>query len=346
MALVLTGCAANSSALPEVPEASPTPQGTPFQAHLGEYLDPAWTNQPVERPDRCSRAEDGELEGYVNGKLIVLYADGQGLLDPTWLGAGADVEPNEPGPPDWGLPWADSPGEVGTVVVVWDNRVEAASYLDGSKGYRVDWGVKLVDFRTKTVVGDAYFPGGAPPYTKSGPGDTTGDDPWADLFAALRARLFAAPFTSHLTDYLDPAWMSQPTEWTPGPMAGYINGGLVVVSADTGQLLRSSLEARYPAPDAPGPPDWGLPWADTPDEVGTVAIVWTIQEEESTYADGTSAYREDFMVRLVDFQTRTVISEGSFLGEMPPNSKSCSGDLITRQPWDRLMEDLRALPQR
>lgn len=336
VAIVLAGC----SPTPEVntPEVSATPWSAQFQVHLSEYLDPAWTSQPIVGLDRCWRHEDGELEGYINGKLIIVSADTGQLLYRPYSVPGSD-DPNEPGTPDLVLPWANTPEEVGTVVLVWTIKKEAALYTDGSRGYRVDWGVKLVDFQTKEVVGDAYFIG-----LPLDQGVKVGEPPWTDLMAALQARLFALPFQAHLREYLDPAWTSPPIDWRNSPR-GYINGKLIVVSADTGQLLRPSYsKTPYSDPNEPGPPEWGLPWADTPEEVGTVVLVWATQDQEFTYTDGNSAYREDFMIKVVDFQTKTVVGEGSFLGESLPTAKLCSGDLIGQSPWADMMRRLRALP--
>lgn len=320
--MVLAGCGGTSEK--NTPEVSPTPWSAPFQAHLSEYLDPAWTSQPIESLGRCWRREDGDLEGYINGKLIVLSVD-TGQLLPL---------------PDAGL-WADTPEEVGTVVLVWAIKTEDATYWDGTKGYREDWGVKLVDLEKRAVVGDAYILGDSPPTYKSGPGDVTGLPPYNDTVDALRARLFAEPFQGHLSEYLDPAWTTQPIEWSH--LNGYINGKLIVVSADTGQLLRPSYSQKSHDSNEPGPPDWGLPWADTPEEVGAVVIVWAIQGQESTYMDGAAAYSEDFMVKLVYFETKTVVGEGSEAGEIS-TFKSCPGDEIGGSPWADLWEDLRALP--
>lgn len=344
--VAVAGCSASPEQGQTTETVAPTTTGwqaAAFDGHLDGYLDPRWTSTPVASlygagdmfaNQPCVRTEDTELEGYVTGKVVVVSASSRQLIDVSQSPAAADL-------------LATNPDEVGTVVVVWEITVQTGVYTANEKALRLDWGVRVVDFEHANVVAEGYFRGGAPPYTKYGPGDATGDPPGDDLVIALKARIFAAPFEQTRGQYLDPAWMSQTPEidYELAQRLGRIDsvsGKLIVVSADTGQLLRPAFPVSSDA--QPGPPDWGLSWAAAPDEVGTVVIVWTFARPLSNFFDGTG-YRQDYKVRVVDWTTKTVISDAYYYGETPSTAKQCSGDTYSASPWPDLMESLRAAPQ-
>jgi hypothetical protein len=155
-------------------------------------------------------------------------------------------------------------------------------------------------------------------------------------------------FQAHINEYLDPEW----TKTAPGYpyifREGYIRGGLVVVSADTGLVISPlDWEPSYMSTEEPGPPDWGLPFARTPEEVGTVVIVWATREEAFTYGDGAKAYRIRWDIKVVDLAARAVVHTRPCPGDDPKTWKAWgSGDLIGPAPWLHLIRGLRELPTR
>ncbi|MDO8364210.1 MAG: hypothetical protein Q7V88_15050 [Actinomycetota bacterium] len=342
--VALVGCSASPQQSATTETVAPTTTGwqsAAFDGYIDEYLDPSWTSEPVASMygagdmfanQPCVRADDTQLEGYVTGEVVVVSADRRQLIDLSQSPSAAGL-------------LAFTPDEVGTVAVVWEITVQTGVYIGNDKALRLDWGVRLVDLERKTVVAEGYFRGDAPPHTKYGPGDATGDPPTDDLAIALKARVFAAPFEETRAQYLDPSWMSQTPEidYELAQRLGAIdsvNGKLIVVSADTGQLLRPAFAT---SDSEPGPPDWGLSWAATPDEVGTVVIVWTFARPLNNFVDGTG-YRQDYKVRVIDWTTKAVISDAYYYGETPATAKSCSGDTYSPPPWPDLMESLRAAP--
>jgi hypothetical protein len=162
--------------------ATPTPTATPwsydltsFQAHISEYLDPAWTSTKPDYPYLSG--------GYITGGLIVVFADTRRVISPL---SQKDPYNQPPGPPDWGLPFARTPDEVGTVVIVWPEREELWTYSDGAKAYGEDWAVKVVDLEARAVVCTHWFSGGAVPKVKYSKGDLRADPPWSSLMGGLR----------------------------------------------------------------------------------------------------------------------------------------------------------------
>lgn len=349
--VALVGCSGAPPSPPPTPspEPSATPWSEPFRAHLDEYLNPAWTSLTVVAREGCMRPEDLELEGYINGKLIVVSVDKRELMRSYGSLNPATNDPDEPGPPDWGLPWAQTPEEVGTVVLVWASPIDPLT-VGGTYRKGEALGVRVVDFERKEVVSEGVvYPGFA-----MGPsGEERDASPWAYLTGALRSRLFAAPFQAHLPEYLDKAWLGDPSDDVDilAFVEGHIRGGLLVVSADTGELLRPSFaeslygETKISGAVAPGPPDWGLRWAETPEDVGTVLLVWPRRVRTTgTFTDGAAGYFEFPKVKLVDLELREVIGEWWNVGDDPGTVKFCSGPITGRSPWADLMADLRGLP--
>jgi hypothetical protein len=170
LATLLVGCGGGTVPTPKstpIPTPSPTPYAVNFEPYLSEYLDPAWTGEPIEgAEDACDGPKDLPLGGYINGALIVVDADRGEVVGP--------------GPSD--LPWANTPSEVGTVVVVHLKRATS---------------ITLVDFEKKVVVGKKQY------HAALG---------WMEVYDALRGRLSVSPFYSHLDEYLAKKWhASRPT---------------------------------------------------------------------------------------------------------------------------------------
>ena len=312
---LLVGCG-GGTAPPSTPTPIPTPSPTPyaanFEPYLSEYLDPAWTGEPIQgAEDACEGPKDHPLGGYINGKLIVVDADRGEIV--------------VPGRSEQDLPWADAPSEVGTVAVVHLKRATS---------------IKLVDFEKKVVVGETQYH------------DQVG---WPTVYEALRSRLLVSPFYSHLDEYLAKKWTSRPTDKETGEslpggpkraaawaLDGYIRGGLIIVAADTREIL-SPLD--WPDPSDEYPPDFGLPFADTPEEVGTLVLVWPEKEEGRSYWDGGKEYYLNWKVRLIDFEKKKVLDAGWAGGGGGPSTKFCRGD-IGWWPWWQLIDYLRELPRR
>ncbi len=138
------------------PGAAASP-GTPVESRLADYLDPRWAaTAPV--------SETGDLAGAVVGGLMVVDVAKRQVMFGSWFDAHPDGQ-------------AGSAEEVRTVVLVWSTDVDVGTYSDGASGWREDYWVRVVDFATKQVVGDAVVPGGDPPESKSGAGDATGSEP-------------------------------------------------------------------------------------------------------------------------------------------------------------------------
>jgi hypothetical protein len=190
--MVLAGCSGSEFTAPPDPIPS---LAAPFQAQLGEYLDPEWLGPPNEATEGCLAELGGDhracgLGGSIKGSVVIVEADtrqiAHGFLEalayPDSVDALVDVKE------DGGTPvsLAATPSEVGTVVLLWTTSTEAATYTDGTKGYRIDYKVKIVDFDQQAVVGEALLRGHSPPYpAKFTKGDWTGSAPWDVLLTAL-----------------------------------------------------------------------------------------------------------------------------------------------------------------
>jgi hypothetical protein len=224
VALVIAAC--GSAPVEATPAATATPIPTPtpwvypadlFQAHLAEYLDPNWTRTAPDHPYL-----DG---GYLNTGLIVVSVDARQIISPlVW-----EQPYGEPGPPEWGLPFARTPEEVGTVVLVWAEKPELWEYSDGAKAYGEDWAIKIVDFEAKAVVGTRWFSGGLLPKVKYVKGDLHADPPWARLMGHLRQlpSTREAAVTPEMA--LEAACDGTPVPWA-APYAGKVHPLVVVDS--------------------------------------------------------------------------------------------------------------------
>jgi hypothetical protein len=169
----------------------------------------------------------------------------------------------------------------------------------------------------------------------------------------------AAPFEAHLSEYLDPEWLSQPSEGNTGcledldvyynwPKAcgleGSIKGSVVIVDADTRQIAPGFLSALA-SPDSVDAlghvkGDGGTPisLAATPAEVDTVVLLWSTTTQAATYTDGARGYRTDYRVKIVDFAKQAVVGEAYIKGQSPPYPvKSSKGDWTGSAPWDVLL---------
>jgi len=114
------------------------------------------------------------------------------------------------------------------------------------------------------------------------------------------------------------------------------------VAADTREIL-SPLD-WYDRRDK-YPPDFGLPFADTPEEIGTLVLVWPDKDEGRSYTDGGNEYYLNWKVKLIDFEKRTVLDAGWAGGYGGPPTKRCRGD-IGSWPWSVLVDYLLELPRR
>lgn len=134
------------------PDATP---GTPVENGIAEYLDSNW----------ASTAPTAKA-GYprVVGGLVIVDVAKRELMFRGWF----DAHPDE---------LADTLEQVRTIALVWTTEKDVGSYTDGASGWRTDYWVRLVDFRTREVLGDGFVRGGDPPASKSGAGDTHGDLP-------------------------------------------------------------------------------------------------------------------------------------------------------------------------
>lgn len=193
--VVLAGCSGSQITLPPDPIPS---LAAPFQAHLRDYLDPEWLSPPSDAIAHCGWFPDLHenfpeaacgLKGSITGSVVIVDADTRQIA-PEFLEAVAypdSVDALVFVERDGGTPisLASTPAEVGTVVLLWSNTTEAATYLDGTKGYRIDYGVKIVDFGKQAVVGEVAIKGASPPQTKLTEGNWPGFAPWDGLLVAL-----------------------------------------------------------------------------------------------------------------------------------------------------------------
>ena len=198
--MVLTGCVRQLSLPTPEPDLRPT-LAAPFEAHLSEYLDPAWMSQPgVEHGcfdtltyDSHSCGLQGSVKGAVLvGKVVIVDADTgrlhDGFLDELQgmkFDNGILRKIQDSGQSPFSL--ATTPEEVGTVVLLWPPiKTEISAYTDGTKGYRMSYRVKVIDFEKKKVVSEIDFGGDSPPYpAKLSKGDWVGGVPWYELLVAL-----------------------------------------------------------------------------------------------------------------------------------------------------------------
>jgi hypothetical protein len=194
-AVVLAGCSGSQFTVPPDPIPS---LAAPFQAQLSEYLDPEWLSPPSDAIAHCGWFPDLRenfpepacgLKGAITGSVVIVDAETR-QIDPDFLKALAypdSVDALVDVKRDGGTPisLATTPAEVGTVVLLWTTKTEAATYLDGTKGYRIDYGVKIIDFGKQAVVGEVAIKGAAPPRTKSTEGNWPGFAPWDGLLVAL-----------------------------------------------------------------------------------------------------------------------------------------------------------------
>ena len=155
---------------PGTPGAAASP-GAPVESRLADYLDPRWTSAA---PD----SEIGDLAGKVVGGLVVVDVGKREVMLAGWLDAHPDGQ-------------AGSADDVRTVALVWSKDIEVGTYTDGASAWRKDDWVRVVDFASKEVLGDARVAGGRPPASKSGAGDATGSPP--DLVGFLNGLRPSAP---------------------------------------------------------------------------------------------------------------------------------------------------------
>ena len=148
--------------------------GTPVEARITDYLDARWAAS-------APTVESGDLQGQLVGKLVVVNAVTKELMFHGFFDAHPDQQ-------------ADTAEDVRMVVLVWPTDVGVGTYNDGATGYRTDYWVRVVDFATKQIVGDAVVAGGDPPDSKLGLGDAYGDPP--DLVAYLDGLRSAASPTA------------------------------------------------------------------------------------------------------------------------------------------------------
>ena len=190
----LTGCSGSQTTLP--PDPIPSLSGA-FQARLGDYLEPEWLSPPSGTTAPCAWFPDLHenfpdeacgLQGSVTGSVVSVDAKTRqiapeflaALAYPDRVDALAFVE-RDGGTP---ISLASAPADVDTVVLLWSSTTEAAAYLDGTKGYRVDDAVKIVDLGAQAVVGETVIKGASPPRTKR-EGNWPGVAPWDGLLTAL-----------------------------------------------------------------------------------------------------------------------------------------------------------------
>ncbi len=195
VAVVLAGCSGSQFTVPPDPIPS---LAAPFQAQLSEYLDPEWLSPPSDAIAHCGWFPDLHenfpepacgLEGAITGSVVIVDAETR-QIDPDFLKAlaypdsmDALVDVKEDGGTPISL--ATTPAEVGTVVLLWTTTDEAATYLDGTKGYSTDYGVKIIDFGKQAIVREVTIGGASPPRTKFAEGNWTGSAPWDGLLVAL-----------------------------------------------------------------------------------------------------------------------------------------------------------------
>lgn len=169
-----------------------------FAPHIDEYLNPAWTavapkagTLPSDPPSKFGLEmilPEAELVGNRSGQLVIVSADNRDLhCGISWVVSG-DPDDRLDSPQEWATPgmYAPTPEQVGTVVVVWSYSVWVGTYEDGSRAYRDDLKVRVVDLDTGQIVDDGYLLGSKPPASKLGSGEAHGDPPrCASLDAAL-----------------------------------------------------------------------------------------------------------------------------------------------------------------
>ncbi len=245
--IAIGGCGGSQLTL----EPDPRPSlAAAFEARLSEYLDPAWTSQPSEGGSPCIPYDfDPQpcgLESSVVGRVVIVDASAREIsgrfLDALAWPDKAYVLGNLQEHKVTPISLAATPAEVDTVVLVWSVKVETrASYTDGTKGYRTDYRVKVIDFERQAVVGEATIMSSSfPPSVKSVPGDWIGAAPWDELLIALScaadrgcspaptptAEPTAEP-TPTREEGLEAACVGTPVPWA-APYAGKIHPLVVV----------------------------------------------------------------------------------------------------------------------
>jgi hypothetical protein len=255
---VLGGC--GGSQVTAEPDPRPS-LAAAFEAHLGEYLDPAWTSQPGEGGSACIPYDfDPQacgLESAVVGDVVIVDASAREISGPfldalAWPDRAyvlGNIRENKVTP----ISLAATPAEVDTVVLVWSVQVETrTSYSDGTKAYRTDYRVKVVDFEKQAVVGEAtIMSSDFAPFVKSVPGDWIGSPPWEELLIALScaadrscspAPTPTAEPTPTREEELEAACGGTPVPWA-ARYAGKVHP-LVVVDEGTGGIDASYVINR------------------------------------------------------------------------------------------------------
>ncbi|MBI9045043.1 MAG: hypothetical protein JEZ06_11185 [Anaerolineaceae bacterium] len=78
-------------------------------------------------------------------------------------------------------------------------------------------------------------------------------------------------------------------------------------------------------------------FARTPDELGSLICIKETRIDEDTYSDGKTAYRRDWIVRVLSWPDGTVISENTFTGGAPVEVKTHSNDDYGHTPYENFM---------
>lgn len=148
--VVLTGCSGSQATVPPDPIPSLAAR---FEAHLNEYLDPAWLSPPNEAQTGCLADLGGAhracgLEGSINGSVVIVEADKRQIAPRVPGGAGPPRQGARAGQPQEGRGSAHlaghhaSGGRHGCTSLVHHNRSRNVPVVSSPGGVNTRNGVR------------------------------------------------------------------------------------------------------------------------------------------------------------------------------------------------------------